>query len=240
MGKLHEHLLRAAGALAPYLQVDFASWVELHRSIPLGLGVAMVAVGLFACAFGNRPIAFRLLIAPLAAAAGWRLAPALAPSLHVTSALAASAGAGLLGAGALAWPPAFLGAALGLFGGLAGGALAGRADYWAGFVAGFLLLGVVGIAAQRLLAVAISAIAGSALLVLGTLSALSYTSLGATAASFPSIDAAAAGCLAVVSMVFQLRYGETEEDRHRARRERLGEKRANPGAKQPERRLRST
>lgn len=226
MGKLYEHLLHAAGSLVPYLQVDFSSWVELHRSIPLGLGVAMIAVGLLACTLGHRPIPFRLVIAPLAAAAGWRFGPWLAPHLHVGSAVAASAGAGLLGAVALAWPPAILASALGLFGALAGGALAGRADYWAGFAAGFILLGVVGLAAQRLLAVAVSAVAGAAVLVLGTLSALSYTSLGETAASFPTVDAAAAGCLAVLSMVYQFRFGESEEDRQRARQDRSRQKRA--------------
>lgn len=225
MGKLLEQLAHAAGSLAPYLQVDFSSWVELHRSIPLGLGVAMVALGLLACTLGHRPIPFRLISAPLAAAAGWRLAPLLSPHLHISSAIAASAGAGALGAVALAWPPVILGGALGLFGGLAGGELAGRADYWAGFAAGFLLLGAVGIAAHRLLAVVVSAVAGLAVLVLGTLSALSYTSLGGAAASFPSIDAAAAAGLAILSMAYQLRFGETDEDRERARQERARPKR---------------
>jgi len=236
MQKLLEHLVQAASALSSFLPLDFASWVGLHRSIPLGLGGAMVAIGVLACAFGGHPIAFRVLLAPIVAAAGYRLAPQLAPSLHLAPATAGALGAGLLAAVALAWPPAILSAALGLCGGVAGAAVAGRADYWVGFVVGFLLLGVVALAAQRLLSVVVSAAAGAAVLVLGTLSVLSYTSLGA--ADSPTFDAAATVGLALLAVYYQLRYGKTDRDRQIERLDRVKRQQLARDAKAREQRFR--
>jgi hypothetical protein len=222
MEKLLEQLVRMAGEFAPYLQLDFAASVALHQTIPLGLAIAMIAFGLLACTFGHHPLVFRLLLSPLVAAIGWRLGPSLAPSLHLASRVAGYAGAGLLTAVALAFPPAILFAGLGLGGALVGGELAGRSGYWAGFAGGFLLLGLVGIAAQRFFTIVISALAGAVIFMLGTLSVLSITSLGALAAAYPSVDAAAAGGLALLSMVFQFRFGKTDEDRERERHARSG------------------
>lgn len=203
--------------------LDASKLTDIAKDVPFPIGVALTVTGLIACLVGGRRYPFRFLLAPFAVAAGFAAGPKLASLVHLAPKFTSYAAAGLLGLGAVVWPPLVLFAALGLLGGSVGAELAGEKDFWLGFVPGFVLGGILGLAFARVMAVIVSSAIGGVMFVLGLLTLLSFTKAAGLAFSAPILAAGLAGCTAVAGMAFQFKF--SPEDDQEARDKRKAEKR---------------
>ncbi|MGI5863553.1 MAG: hypothetical protein ACOX6T_16065 [Myxococcales bacterium] len=230
-------LLGFLSQLSAGIGFDPARLVALHKSIPLAVAGLMVGAGLLTCLFGSGRVAFRFVLLAPALAAGYLLGPALGRLLHLTPAAATYAAAGALGTLALAYPPGLLALGTGACGGWLGSELVDKPDYWIGFAPGFLLGGATGLFAGRFLSIVVSGLVGAASLSLGAITLLAATPFGRLATGFPSIAVAMAGCLAVLSVAYQLKYSPTEEELEKRRAERAHQKQIDRDAKEREKRF---
>ncbi|HCF59769.1 MAG TPA: hypothetical protein DFS52_17460 [Myxococcales bacterium] len=230
-------LLGFLGQLSVGIGVKPAGLVALHKSIPLSVAGLMVGAGLLTCLFGSGRIAFRFVLLAPALAAGYQLGPTLGKLLHLTSTLGTYVTAGALGTLAVAYPPGLLALGTGACGGWLGSELVDKQDFWIGFAPGFLLAGAVGLFAARFLSMVLTGLVGSASLSLGAITLLAATPFGNLATGFPSIALAIAGCLAVLSIAYQLKFSPTEEEPEKRRAERAQQRQMDREAKEREKRF---
>jgi hypothetical protein len=211
-------LLEKLGQVDLSSGLDASRLVNAARELPLPLGVALVVAGLVSCLAGGRRYVFRLVLAPLAIAAGLAFGPKAAPLLHLSPTLSSYLAAGLVGTTALLLPPAILFVAFGALGALLGAELAGENDYWLGFIPGFVVGGALSLALHRILAVMVSSLVGAGMFVLGLLTLISFTPLAPMVFGAPVLSLGLAGCVAVASLAFQFKFsGPTDEERDKAR-----------------------
>ncbi|HEY3450690.1 MAG TPA: hypothetical protein VGK67_30315 [Myxococcales bacterium] len=198
--------------------LDPSALVNIAKDLPLMVGVALVVAGLVSTLVGGQRYVFRLILTPIAVMAGYTLAPQLAQMVHLSPKLASYAGAGLLGLGAVIWPPTVLFLAFGALGGSVGGELAGEKDFWVGFIPGFILGGTLALVVSRIVAVLVSAAMGGVMFVLGLLTLLSFTRLAGLVFSVPTLSLGLAGCIAVTGMAFQFKFAPADDDEARAKK----------------------
>lgn len=197
---------------------DSAILTNLAKDLPLMVGVALVVAGAVSTLVGGQRYVFRLLLTPIAVVAGWAIAPHFAQAVHLSAKLAAYAGAGLLGLGALAWPPSVLFLAFGALGGSIGGELAGEKDFWVGFIPGFILGGTLSLVVSRIVAVVVSSALGGVMFVLGLLTLVSFTRLAGLVFGLPTLSLGLAGCVAVAGMAFQFKFAPADDEESRAKK----------------------
>jgi hypothetical protein len=210
-------LLDKLGQLGPE-SLDASVFLNVAKELPLPVGAALVVAGIVSALLGGRHYVFRLILAPIAILAGWAVAPHFAATVHLSPKLAAYAGAGLMGLGALAWPPSVMFVAFGSLGASVGGELAGDKDYWVGFIPGFILGGLLAVIVARIVAVLVSAALGGVMLVIGVLNLLSFTRLSGLVFSAPTLSLGLAACVAVMGMAFQFKFAPADDDDSRAKR----------------------
>ena len=197
---------------------DVSQITGLARELPLLAGVMLLVAGTVATLVGGRRLVFRFLLAPLAALAGYALAPPFAATVHLSPPTAAYAAAAILGLAALLWPPLVVFLAFGALGGNAGAELRGDKDRWVGIVPGFLVGGLLGVLFSRAIAVIGSAVLGATMLVLGLLNLISFTRLSGLAFGYPVVAVGLAGCIAVFGIAFQYKFSPAEDAESRAKR----------------------
>jgi hypothetical protein len=199
-------------ALAAYKTFDPAGWVALYRVIPMGVGLALIALGLVFLLFGNGQL-LRVIAAPLGAAVGYFFAP-----------VAAAVAVGVLG---LILPSGALFVAVGVPVGLVAGQLAGPADWLLGFLPGFVVGGLVAAVLSEQVGALVSSMAGAWLMVIGLLSSLHQVrGLSQTMAAQPLVVLAAAGFFALAGAVFQLSRPAPEEAAKRKQEKQEAKRRA--------------
>jgi hypothetical protein len=224
MFETYLRLLEKLGGLSP-IDFDGEHLVAVAKELPLPVGIALVGAGLVACLLGGRRFIFRLVLAPIAVAAAFALAPKAAVLLHLAPKTASWIVAGLAGTTAVVFPPAILFAGFGVAGALAGGELAGSQDYWVGFIPGFVIGGALALIMHRIIAVVVSSLIGAAMFVVGLLCLISFTRLASLILGAPILSLGLAGCVAVAAMAFQFKFGPADdEEREKARLEKLKEK----------------
>jgi len=238
MDDLLELLQTLSQARLPFA-FDPGRLVALHRKIPLGAGGVLIGAGLLACFFGGGPIAFRFVLAAPLAAGGWLLGPKLASMLGLAPKMVQPGAAAALGLAALAYPPALIFFAFGVAGGLLGGELAGQQDYWLGFLPGFLLAACFSLPLQRFVSMLLASLIGASALTLGLVTVLANTRFAGLVTGSPALTVAAALCIAIASLVYQMRFTPTEEEREQRRAERQKEKHLAEDAKQREKRFKA-
>lgn len=203
---------------------DATAFVALAKDLPLFLALAMTVAGLITCLLGGRPVVLRLIMTPVAALVAFALAPRAAGFVHLAPKMASYVAAGLAGLAAAVWPPIVLFVAFGALGATIGGELAGEADYWLGFIPGFLLGGVVAIVVNRIVAVIVSSLIGAALFVLGLLGLSTYTPLGPMLFGAPVLSLGLTGCVAIAAMAFQFKFTPNEEEAAQRRADKVKDK----------------
>jgi hypothetical protein len=207
------------------IEFDPGRFVALAKDLPLGVAIALTIAGLIACLLGARRYVFRILLAPLAIAVGLALGPKATPLLHVSPKLASYIAGGAGGTAALLFPPVVLFCCFGILGALLGAELAGPQDYWIGFIPGFILAGALSLIVHRIVAVLVSSLIGAAMFVLGLLGLVSFTSFAPLIFGAPVLCLGLAGCVAVVAMGFQFKFGpSSDEEREKARSNKLRDK----------------
>lgn len=210
-------LLDKLGKIDP-AGIDASILLNVAKELSLPVGVALVVAGIVSALVGGRRLVFRVILAPIAVLAGWALGPQLANLAHLSPKLAAYLGAGVLGAGAVLWPPSIMFLAFGALGGSLGAELAGEKDQWIGFIPGFLLGGSLALIVSRIVAVLVSAAMGGVMFTVGLYTLLSFTGLANLAFSAPSISLGLAACIAVVGMAFQFKFAPADDDEARAKK----------------------
>ncbi|MGC4114871.1 MAG: hypothetical protein QM765_09740 [Myxococcales bacterium] len=197
---------------------DASILTNTAKDLPLMVGVALVVAGLVSTLAGGQRYVFRLILTPIAVIAGYTLAPHFATTVHLSPKLAAYAGAGLLGLGAVIRPPTVLFLAFGALGGSVGGELAGEKDFWVGFIPGFILGGTLSLVVSRIVAVLVSAAMGGVMFVLGLLTLISFTRLAGLVFGYPTLSLGLAGCIAVTGMAFQFKFAPADDEAARSKR----------------------
>ena len=221
-------------ALASYQTYNPAAWVAIYRFIPVWAGLLLILAGIALLIFGGGK-AFRFVAGPLAALAGFLWVPVLFDhlQLELSPRQLALGGAALFGAAGVAMPLAGAFLALGFPAGLLAGQLAGNADWFLGFVPGFLIVGLVAALLHRYVGAVTASIGGGWVVSIGFLSALhAFRGFVEAAAAQPMGVLLAAGIFAAAGSVYQLAVQVTPEEAERLRRqlrqeeERLAEKKA--------------
>ena len=191
---------------------------NVAKELPLPVGVALVVAGLVATLVGGRRYVFRLILTPIAIVAGYSIAPHFATLVHLSPKLAAYAGAGALGLGALLWPPSIMFLAFGALGGSVGAELAGEKDQWIGFIPGFILGGSLALIVSRIVAVLVSAAMGGIMFVVRLLTLVSFTRAAGLVFGAPTISLGLAAGIAVTGMAFQFKFAPADDDEARAKK----------------------
>jgi hypothetical protein len=212
-------LLAAFQRLPLDVGIGASDIVSLHQKIPTWAAGPIAVAGLMTCLFGSRKTAFRVVLAVPMALLGWKFGPQLAEAVHLAPAQAGHGASGVLGLLSLACPAAIFFLAGGVGGALLGAELVEKSDYLMGAVPGFVLAGTLAAFASRFLAILVSGIVGAACLSLGTVTLLSTTRLAGLVLGFPSIVVAAACCIVVGSIAYQLKFAPSEEEIARKRAE---------------------
>jgi hypothetical protein len=230
-------ILDALGQINLSPGLDPGKLVGLAKDLPLPVGIALVVAGLIACLLGARPIIFRIVLTPVAAMAGFALAPKAAVLLHLSPKMISYAGGVLGGVCAAVWPPIILFLAFGAVGASVGSELAGEKDFWIGFIPGFLLGGLLAIVVTRILSVIVSSILGAVMFVVGLLTLISFTRLADLIFGAPVLSAGLMGCVAIAAMAFQFKFSPNEDEREKAQAEKRKQKELDADAKVREKRF---
>lgn len=219
-------------ALEAYRRYDPAGWVGIYRQVPIWAGGIAVVLGVLMLLFGSGRL-FRLVAGPMGAAVGFLWAELLAGKFGFASqakqiGVAATVGLGALG---LVFPPGAVFFIFGVPAGLIAGELAGSTDWLLGFFPGFIVGGVLAMAAHRSIGAVASSLFGGALAVVGVLAVLAPSGVSGRLAAQPWGVLGAAALLAVGGVVYQLFVRMSPDERAaQSEEKRRAKKRANEKA----------